>query len=214
MKNYLLVIIPCLLVNPAMAQKMIEKHMNYSQGKSIQLNIQIADSIRIIPWEKNELYVRAVVNINDNQDNDIYTWTFNDTGSNIEVSAKMPEKEFWSDKNNDCCCNRMNVFCEIHIPENARYSVETINGNLILAGKGPDIRAKTISGFIDMTVPGTSGADLEFKTITGTVYTNFELKSPGKRHSGMTDFDLSVNGGGRPVSLETISGNIYLRKGN
>jgi hypothetical protein len=214
MKNYLITISLCLLYSTAMAQKIIEKHISYNQGKSIRLDIQFADSIRIIPWEKSEVYVRATVNINDNKDNDLYIWTFDDGNSEIEVTAKLEEKQLSSRNRQDCCCNQMEVYTEVYIPENARYSVETINGNLILAGKGPDIRAKTISGFIDMTVPGTSGADLEFKTIMGTVYTNFELPSPGKRHSGTTDFDLSVNGGGRPVSLETISGNIYLRKGN
>jgi hypothetical protein len=213
MKNYLTGLILCLMLSPAMAQTVIEKHISYSQGKPVILDIQFADSIKIIPWEKNEVYVWASVNINDNKDNELYQWTFDEGGSQIQVKAKLKTKELSSKNREDCCCNQIEVYCEIRIPENAGYSVETINGNLILAGKGPDIRAKTISGFIDMTVPRGTGADLEFNTITGTVYTNFDMKPVADRHSGITNFDLSVNGGGRPVSLETISGNIYLRKG-
>jgi len=131
----------------------------------------------------------------------------------IAVKAKFPDNYFRS-RNNDncCCCNDVRVYCEVHVPAGAAIQIETINGNLILAGISKEIRAKTISGFIDMAAPSTVKADMQFKTVTGTVYTNFALNTEDVRHSGPTDFTSSLNGGGYPVDLETISGNIYFRK--
>ena len=212
MKNIGLLISICLTAGFVHAQTIIEKHLSFSQKESVSLNIQIADSIKIIPWDKNEVYVWASVNVNDNKDNDEYKWTFDESGNEVNVKAKFPDTEWSKNRNNNCCCVTTDIYCEIHIPSNARISVETINGNLILAGNSKDMRVKTISGFIDLTAPSDLKADMEFKTITGTVYTNFALNLNSPHHSGPTEFATRLNGGGNPIDLETISGNIYFRK--
>jgi len=212
MKNTWLITLVCLITVSARAQTIIEKHLSFSQKSSVALNIQIADSIKIIPWDKDEVYVWASVNVNDNKDNDSYKWTFDESGNEVNVKAKFADKEWPGNRNNNCCCVTTDIYCEVHIPANARVSVETINGNLILSGNSKDMHIKTISGFIDLSAPSNLKADMEFKTITGTVYTNFALNIGSSHHSGPTNFNTSLNGGGIPIDLETISGNIYFRR--
>ena len=213
MKNLCWLLLAGFFATTAKAQTIIEKHLDFTQKKSVRMNIQIADSIRIIPWDKNEVYLHASVNINDNKDNDKYRWTFDNSSSDVEIDSKLDdEKGSWSRNGKDCCCWQSEVYCVVYVPASAGYSIESINGDLILTGHAPNIKAKTISGFIDLTASPDLKADMEFKTITGIVYTNFALNVAGDGHSGPTDFTSSLNGGGVPINLETISGNIYFRK--
>jgi DUF4097 and DUF4098 domain-containing protein YvlB len=79
-------------------------------------------------------------------------------------------------------------------------------------GNPRELHAKSISGFIDLTAPENLKADMDFKTITGIVYTNFTMNTGDSKRSATTNFSTSINGGGNPINLETISGNIYFRK--
>jgi lia operon protein LiaG len=93
----------------------------------------------------------------------------------------------------------------------------------------------SVSGLIDVTLPGTDKANIEISTINGNVYNNLDLKSAVKpvekteltsgkvalkeklaygmnaiRTQGGNSYTL--NGGGQKVYLKSILGNIYLRK--
>lgn len=203
-----------LFVPQADAQKIIEKHMDFSNKDLISLNIQIADSIRILTWNKNEVYVKTSIDINDNKDNDIYQMTFDDAGSTVAVLAKIRDEEGSRRRNynNNCCCYESHIYCDVYIPENANISVESINGNITITGRTAAIRAKSISGFIDLSVDPARKADLRLNTITGTVYTDLAVNANRSSRSVGTKISDLVNGGGKPISLETISGDIFLRK--
>ena len=208
MKNLSWLVMLCLCLNAAQAQKIVEKHIPFSAGKSMVMNLEIADSIRVITWSKNEVYAKASININDNKDNEYYATTFDETGSNINIKAKL---DFPKTKR-DCNCNCETViYWDIYIPENAGFSVESINGNITILGNPAEIRAHSISGFIDLTIPATRKADFKFSTITGTIYSNLAINTSGDGHSS-TSFSDRFNGGGKRIDLETISGDIYLRK--
>ena len=203
-----------LFIPQAGAQKIIEKHMDFSNKDLISLNIQIADSIRILTWNKNEVYVKTSIDINDNKDNDIYQMTFNEGSSTVAVLAKIKDEEGNRRRNynNNCCCYESHIYCDVYIPENANISVESINGNITITGRTAAIRAKSISGFIDLSVDPARKADLRLNTITGTVYTDLAVNANRSSRSVGTKISDLVNGGGKPISLETISGDIFLRK--
>ena len=225
MKYSLWLCIAWIGISSANAQKIVEKHMDFSQKKLVVLNIQIADSIQIHTWNKNEVYIKTSIDVNDNKDNDLYKMVFGDSGNTVGVVAKLDyEKARKNAGDSGCCCNgvqihgdyncmRAHVFCDVYLPENADLSVETINANIIIAGRTAGIRAHTISGFVDLTVAPDWRADLKMSTITGTVYTNMVMNIPaGSSHAAGSRIINPVNGGGKPVDLETISGNIFLRK--
>ena len=212
MKKIMMMIPVCLITGILYAQTIIEKQFDFSQKESVSLNIQIADSIKVIPWNKDEVTLRASVNVNDNKDNDHYKWAFDNSGKEVDIKSEMDDYLKNHSNSRNCCCNNIHVYCELHVPANARLSIETINGDLIFTGNPKELHAKTISGFIDLTAPGNLKADMNFKTITGIVYTDFGLEAGTMKRSATTNFSTSLNGGGNPMNLETISGNIYFRK--
>ena len=216
MKKLLLsLILGRLFILQAGAQKIIEKHIDFSQKDLIALNIQIADSIRIITWNRNEVYLKASIDINDNKDNDLYRMTFGDSGNTVAVLAKIADHEKtnrgWNEKCN-CYCMQSEIYCDIYIPENVNFSIESINANITITGKTAAVRAKSISGFIDLAVDPQRKADLKLNTITGTVYSDLAVNASRNTRAVGTKVSDMVNGGGKPISLETISGDIFLRK--
>ncbi|MFM9910956.1 MAG: DUF4097 family beta strand repeat-containing protein [Chitinophagaceae bacterium] len=209
----LLLLTYCLWVASILnAQKIITKAFSFANKESLSLNLNIADSIQIVTWNKNEVSVKCSININDNKYNDDYKVSFDESGKSIEVRAKFETDRKTSYNDPNCCNYRSAIIWEVMIPENAPFEVETINGDIIIVGKTDEIKAHTISGFIDLSVPIDRKADFKLSTITGTVYSDILNQSNSKKHSNYSDICDSYNGGGKQVNLKTISGNIYLRK--
>jgi predicted membrane protein len=211
MKIITMLVVIWLCLAPVQAQQIIEKHMDFSEKESVALYIQIADSINIQTWNKNEVYVKASVYINENKDNEAYITSFDESGSSLSVNAKFRDKYF-NGKNN--CCNKTDIYWQVFIPEKTRFSVETINANVTITGQTKEMKVKSISGYIDLAVPVNKQADLDFSTISGTMYSNHEL-ALNQNHGGMPSKIMEkLNDGGVPIKLETISGDIFFRKSN
>ena len=87
MKTGTILVVVWLCFGTIQAQQIIEKHIDFSGKESLSLKIQIADSINVQRWNKNEVYVKASININDNKDNDSYVTSFDETGNNVAVKA-------------------------------------------------------------------------------------------------------------------------------
>jgi len=207
MKTLCIVILLGAISSNAFAQKIIEKHINFANKESVNLDIQITDSIHIQTWNKNEVFARASVSINEDKDNDIYLTTFEDSGNDVAVSAKI-KSDYYEDSDNHV---ESNIYWEIYIPEKVDFKVKTINGDLTIAGVTSEIDASTISGFIDITVSSGKNADLSMETVTGTIYSNQEFDTTEHEHSHASAISSKMNGGSIPVKLKTVSGDIYFR---
>lgn len=97
--------------------------------------------------------------------------------------------------------------------------LSTISGNIIVTvsdlttGKPSSINS--VSGDIDLTLPLKAALDIELNTVSGGVYTDFDIaetKDNMKRIGG-NQVGFALNGGGTKLSISAVSGNIYLRKG-
>lgn len=209
MKPLKLSVVLLLVMCQVNAQKIIEKHFDYSGKQSLSLNIQISDSIKVQTWNKNEVYITGSVNINDNKDNEAYEVRFDDSGKTLAMKASFKEDYFKGKKN---CCNESEINWVVFMPESAVLSVESINADITITGKTGSVIAKSISGFIDLTIPDSRSASLDFSTISGTVYSNHLLTSTDT-HSGIpSKIRYKLNNGGESIKLETISGDIFFRK--
>lgn len=77
-----------------------------------------------------------------------------------------------------------------------------------------------VSGFIDITLPADSQADLSLSSISGEIYTDLDIDLSGREKEGMMrvgggrNIRGTLNGGGVEMKLKTISGDIYLRSRN
>lgn len=211
MKTGTILVVLWLCFGTIQAQQIIEKHIDFSGKESLSLKIQIADSINLQTWNKNEVYIKASVNINENKDNEAYITSFDETGKTVVVDAHFKDKYF-KGKNN--CCNETDIYWQIYMPEKIKFSVETINANVTITGQTREMNVKSISGYIDLTEPAGKQADIDFSTISGKMYSNHEL-ALSKLHSGIPlKITEKLNNGGDPIKLETISGDIFFRKSN
>lgn len=211
MKSVTLLVVVWLCYGSAHAQQIIEKHIDFSGKESLMLKIQIADSINLQAWDKNEIYIKASVNVNQNKDNEAYVTSFDESGKDVVINGNFRDKYF-KEKNN--CCNEADIYWQIYIPANKKFSVETINANVTITGQTSEMKVKSISGYIDLSVPANKHADLDFSTISGRMYSNLDL-ALDKRHTGIPSKIIEkLNNGGTPIKLETISGDIFFRKSN
>lgn len=209
MKAATIIIVTWLCFVPAKAQQVIEKHLNFTGKESVSMKIQIADSIGIHTWNKNEVFVKASVNINDNKDNEAYETSFSDTGTDVSIKANFKDNYF---KGRNNCCNESEILWDIYIPANTTFTVETINANVTVTGQTKAMHVKSISGYIDLAVPVSRKADLDFSTISGRMYTNHDLDLT-KRQGGIpSKINAKMNSGSDRIRLETISGDIFFRK--
>ena len=97
----------------------------------------------------------------------------------------------------------------------------TVNGDIevVFSNVNPD-QPSSISctnGYIDVSLPGTTNADLQMKSINGEIYTDFKINMPDRkgglrRLAGGDRIIGTINGGGVEISLHAINSDIYLRK--
>ena len=86
-----------------------------------------------------------------------------------------------------------------------------------ISSKGPTSISST-SGDIDLTIPSSSKADFDLKSISGEIYTNIEFqlsdedKNGLKKMMGGTSVNASLNGGGVSFEVNAISGDVFIRK--
>ena len=97
--------------------------------------------------------------------------------------------------------------------------LSTISGHVNVVftelSKDKSISIASVSGEVDVTLPAKAGFNLEMGTVTGNMYSDFDLQSGSDdmHRVGGGSLHAHVNGGGVDVKLTSISSNIYLRKG-
>ncbi len=78
-----------------------------------------------------------------------------------------------------------------------------------------------VSGEVDVTIPTDTKANIKTKSITGEVYTDLDILTDKKNDPKSKDMKQwgggyeakgTLNGGGVEMRLESISGNVYIRK--
>lgn len=117
----------------------------------------------------------------------------------------------------------------VYVPKNSKLFVKSISGSLetdyfvgdletdLISGDieikkyNGTLELKTISGFVDVTI---NKASLNAKTLTGTIYSDIEMKPDSQKKSiASNSIKTTINNGSEDLDINTISGNIYLRKG-
>ncbi|WPP51537.1 DUF4097 family beta strand repeat-containing protein [Catalinimonas niigatensis] len=104
---------------------------------------------------------------------------------------------------------------------NGPVVANSISGNMKLTfdeiTTDKPIMVSVVSGDIDLIMPSTTKADFKLSSISGEVYTDFDMamkqkEQEGERYGMRKPINGSINGGGSPIHISTVSGNIYLRK--
>lgn len=75
----------------------------------------------------------------------------------------------------------------------------------------------SISGDIDISIPKSSKADFTLSSTSGEIYTDLDLEitgNKGMRRWGGFVANATLNGGGVEVTIKSISGDVFIRKGD
>jgi len=209
----------CIVVLGATAQtKEVTESVALNGQSKLDLKFTFANDITFKTWDKNEVLVEVSVNIQDGKYNDIFTLETNKTPSTISIAM---DKEMWNkipreDRRNNCNW-QTDLNYIVYAPKNMKISANTISGDYLLTYVGATMKLKTISGEIDVTIPSSQGLDFNVKTISGEVYSDINIKYPygkeGLRQIVGRNVRGRIGNGGDESLFETISGNVYLRKG-
>jgi lia operon protein LiaG len=150
----------------------------------------------------------------------------------VDYKIKVPENlsiEISSgcERNNDISI--LNTKNEIDIKTCHDIDLKNVTGPLVLSTISGNINVtfssipsdmpfsvNSISGDIDITLPVKTPTTLELKSISGGIYSDFDFPVAEKtlKRIGGNNLSFPLNGGGFKFSIQAISGNIYLRKGN
>ncbi|MBU8892246.1 MAG: DUF4097 domain-containing protein [Bacteroidales bacterium] len=227
MKNLIFTCVLAILMsfsNTLFSQKIVEKSSPIKENEELTLNFEFADQITVTTWNKNEVYVKVIVSINNNEDNDKFKLELNQRSTGIVFKSEIENmkslqtrKRIVDEDGHTITYNsvEMDLFFEVKVPANIDLEIETISGDIDIKGVLGRMDINTISGFIDISLPEKHNADLELSTISGGMYSDFEFnnrKYEGYHHYGKRDLSKRLNNGGTRIFLETISGDIYLRK--
>ena len=231
MKNIILLNLVILFVTSAYGQRKVEATFKIHSEHKISFNFKFAGDIKVVQWDKQEVKVNANVLVDDGKGNDDYSLKSEETPEEFRIISDFGD---YFERKNTNGINNSNTKTEIsyviYVPENCKLRIKSITGNVfsenfsgiletdLIAGDVElkqyhgELLLKTISGDLDVTM---NKADIEAKTVTGTIYSDLEINLPNssKSNSNTNKVIGTVNNGGERVKLETISGNIYMRKG-
>ena len=234
MKKLIAIVLAIALPGMGLAQngsEIVEKSFPLKAEQKVVLNLKFADQITIKTSDKAELRVKADILINDGKLNAAHVMDVDDSGNALRITTDFNQKMLKESATGDCNCNGSKQFSNnngnkgysvcstinytIYLPSNTVLEVETISGNIEIAARMGETEAKSISGFVDMSASGNQKADLFLKTISGEVYSNLDIAFLNRKENPIVGYELKgkLNGGGKVLRLESISGDVYLRKG-
>ena len=98
---------------------------------------------------------------------------------------------------------------------------ETTNGDILAVldqlNQQKQSSIKSTNGFVDITLPSDTKADLNLKSTNGDIYTDFDLEKEGSSSSKWNswsshNYNGKANGGGVKLYLASINDDVFLRK--
>lgn len=224
-----------MLTAPSLSQqRVVERTFAVSSQERIDLDLKFGKTITVKAWDKNEVSFGAVIEINNGKLNEALILDFEESKNGLTVSADYDKQLIKQGRRKDCpdrhystyswnddgdhyaVCS--NIAYEIFVPRKTDLNIKSISSDIELIGMQGPVRAKSISGFVDLSWPERQGAELSMKTISGEVYSGLDNLTLTNRKEDvpLVGYELrgSIGTGGPRVSLESISGNIYVRKGS
>lgn len=167
----------------------------------------------------------------DNQGNEINITCLVPFTKSTDYTIKVPEN--LALKISSACQNSTDIVItgmksELEIQNCQDITLKNVSGPLVLStisgniditfgaiATGKPFAINTVSGEIDITLPASVPADISLGTVTGQIYSDFDIsdKSESMKQVGGSRLNFRLNGGGTKFNVMNVSGNIYLRKG-
>ena len=205
----------------AQNQDIIQHELEFKPGSKLDLDLKFAELIKVDVWDKDEVSFQAVLKYQDAEIKKVHQLRIDEDPDMLSISSDF-DYDAYIPRNRDCFSenlhmNHNRIYClyvdyELKVPRNANVRIETISGNIEIVGLEGKLRAKSISGFVDVAMSKERQTSLSFRSVTGEIYTDFNIALDNGSNAYSKKLSADLNGGGDRLSLETISGDIYFRK--
>lgn len=227
--------------------KNINQSFTLDNNKELFLHLKFAKSIKIKTSSQNKVQIKVSVDINGGKDNERFELATEKLSDRFEIRSRIKDLSkitktmivLNNDGSNDFSYGNhitsvdkdgkysvnsdflfSNISYEITVPVNTkRLKIKTISGNIEMTNpKDCKLYAKSISGFIDVSLTSSQKANLEMRSFSGEVYSDLPIKTESKmgksyrKIGGRARIKGALNGGGTDIYLKSFKGNIYLRK--
>jgi len=217
------------------SQQKYETSTKLLKHQNLQLNLRFAENINIKQWDKNEVKLTAIGEVDGGRGNQYFNFIVKNNKKELIVFSDFKDyfkNKTWRDLKDHNIHTTLKYI--IYVPYGVSLKIKSITSDLVVeAFKGnltADLQAgninigryngvlnlKTVSGDLDVTI---EKAVIEAFSRQGTIYTNTNIeieKSENKKLFKQGHFKNiikgNINNGIDKVNLETHLGNIYLRK--
>jgi len=105
------------------------------------------------------------------------------------------------------------IYYTVYLPAGADLELETISGNVKIVNMKGAIEAESVSGKVEVVIPPGTKADVRLKSVMGRVtsYPDMATYFEGLKPMLARKLDGKLNGGGKKVYLESVTGNVSLK---
>lgn len=218
-------LLSCLLMTLnifAQEQHVIEKKFDLPKSKRLDLDLKFGQDITVSTWNKSEVLFRAVLLFNEPGIEKVHTLEIDENTNLLSIETDYDfdkhEPSNWDCNqstrnyyNKEMYCIKVNY--ELKIPVDAQVRIETIAGNIEVKDFKGAMKAKSISGYVDVAMSAAHQTKLKFRSVTGEIYTDFDVELDKNSSAYSKKLTSEINGGGPDLlSLETVSGDIFFRK--
>lgn len=202
-------------------ERAIDNTYDLTANKKVILDFKFAKMVTVNSWDRNALGLKTILRRSDESMDEIHQMTVRESDNSLRIKTTYDvEEDRWGeyrcwdcDEGRSEACMCFSVRYEVLLPADAALELETISGDLEIRGLTGPVRAKSISGFVDFGLRPDADADLRFRSVTGEIYTDFDLLSLDDSSTPYSKrLNSSLNGGGPLISLETVSGDVFFRK--
>lgn len=130
----------------------------------------------------------------------------------MQVSGDVEARDLRSD------VNASSVSGDVFVSTSGVAEAHTVSGSLDIEMGSldwKDLDFKTVSGDITLRLPAGLATDVDFESLSGDLDTDFDLKLQGRRSRRWVGAHVRGtigDGGGRSLTLNTVSGDVTLRR--
>jgi len=226
MKHLLYIVLLLAAGGPAAwGQKKVQKELPLKAGQRVQLDFEFATTIDVKTWDEPRVLVRASARVNEGLDDEAYELTASTANGVLRFVSSLRDKEklfrrldsagrFEGITENGKGL-KIKEYYEVYVPRNAQLSLKTTLGSSKIEHNNGPLAVETVTGNIDLYFAATQPADITAKTVTGSMYTDLPFqpqKSKGLPRLAGEESQIQMNGGGVPIALETVTGDVMIRK--
>ena len=231
----------CIIVIGGSAQTKVNRSYPVKSGQTVELNFDYPKVVRVSTWDKNEVSVTAMVNINDGENDTAFVLEDKMSDGMLSISNRIKNmkelphrytviqdgkktvfrsREQYQEFKNTVGSNGritsdgvdMEITIEIKVPANTSTNIKATYGIVELVNFNAPANVNATYGGIDATLVQANTGKLQATTSYGQIYTNLDLKITDKTER---DFFTSITaepGKGPSYILKSTYGKIYLRK--